>query len=199
MCWKTSKTIPDLDISENDYRIIEQSQEVYNQQELLREKQDEIDNGMIVSDKERGDPEELLLVGDPLDDAGKKLIKKKREAIQRKAKREIKKKIAEKRFLMRRRSKKVGKILQECPGIGKTIENYVEKCGVGADAWRRTGILTFDGNQRLNKKVTFKRIQEHLQLTYDRTFSYGGVVQLCVARNKRRKSAIRYKGLANVV
>lgn len=99
---------------------------------------------------------------------------------------------------MRRRSKKVGRILRECPDIGKTIENYVEKCGVGADAWRRTGILTFDGNQRLNKKVTFKRIQEHLQLTYNRTFSYGSVVQLCVARNKRRKSAVRYKGLANV-
>jgi hypothetical protein len=49
---------------------------------------------------------------------------------------------------MRRRSKKIGNILQECPGIGKTIEKFVEGCGVGADAWRRTGILTFDGNQR---------------------------------------------------
>ena len=100
---------------------------------------------------------------------------------------------------MRRRSKKIGKILRECPDIGSTIEKYVEKCGVGADSWRRTGILTFDGSQRLNKKVTFKRIQEHLQLTYGRIFSYGSVVQLCVARNKRRKSAIRYSGMANVV
>ena len=46
-----AKAIPDLDISENDYRIIEQSQKVYNQQELLREKQDEIDDGIIVSAK----------------------------------------------------------------------------------------------------------------------------------------------------
>ena len=82
-----AKAIPDLDISENDYRIIKQSQKVYNQQDLLREKQDEIDDGTIVSDEERDDPEELLLVGDPLDDVGKKLIKKKREAIHRKAKR----------------------------------------------------------------------------------------------------------------
>ncbi len=194
-----AKQLLDLNISEQDYEVIEQSKQVYHQQEDLRKKQDEIDDGMIVSDLEPEDPEELLLVRDPLDDAGKALIKKKREAICRKAKREIKRKIAEKRFLKRRRSKKIGKILQECPGIGKTIEEYVERCGVGADAWRRTGILTFDGNQRLHKKVTFKWIQEHLQLVYNRKFSYGTVVQFCVARNKRRRSAIRYKGLANVV
>jgi hypothetical protein len=92
-----AKEIPDLNISEQNYEDIEQSQQVYHQQEDLRKRQDEIDNGMIVSDIEPEDPEELLLVRDPLDDAGKALIKKKREAIRRKAKQEIKRKIAEKR------------------------------------------------------------------------------------------------------
>jgi hypothetical protein len=92
-----AKEIPDLNISEQNYEDIEQSQQVYHQQEDLRKRQDEIDNGMIVSDIEPEDPEELLLVCDPLDDAGKALIKKKREAIRRKAKQEIKRKIAEKR------------------------------------------------------------------------------------------------------
>ena len=41
----------------------------------------------------------------------------------------------EKRFLKRRRSKQVGKIIQECPGIGEAIEEYVAQCGAGADAW----------------------------------------------------------------
>lgn len=34
---------------------------------------------------------------------------------------------------------------------------------------------------------------------YKRNFAYGTVVQMCIARNKRRRSAGRYKGLAKVV
>lgn len=60
-------------------------------------------------------------------------------------------------------------------------------------------MLTFDGNKHVGKKVTFKSIQEHLQAKYKSSFSYGSVVQLCVARNKHRNSAARYKGLAPVV
>ena len=33
---------------------------------------------------------------------------------------------------------------------------------------------------------------------FGRNFAYGTVVELCVVRNKRRKSAERYKGLAKV-
>ena len=33
---------------------------------------------------------------------------------------------------------------------------------------------------------------------YDRWFSYGTTVQLCVAQNHRRKSAQRYKGVVKV-
>ena len=50
----------------------------------------------------------------------------------------------------------------------------------------------------MGKKVTFRRIQDHLQAKYKRKFGYGTAVQLCVPRNKRRKSAARYKGLAQV-
>lgn len=88
--------------------------------------------------------------------------------------------------------------MKDCPGIGKTIEEFVKDSGVGADAWRHTGILTFDGNRKVGKKATFKRIKEYLEQVYKRSFAYGTVVQLCVARNKRRMSAQRYKGLANV-
>ena len=74
----------------------------------------------------------------------------------------------------------------------------MRKQGVGADSWRGTGVLTFDGNRRVGKKVTFRRIQDHLEAKYKRKFGYGTVVQLCIPRNKRRKSAARYKGLAQV-
>ena len=74
----------------------------------------------------------------------------------------------------------------------------MRKRGIGADAWQRTGVLTFDGNRNLGKKVTFRTIQAHLEAKYHRKISYGTVVQLCIPRNKRRKSAARYKGLAEV-
>ena len=37
----------------------------------------------------------------------------------------------ERRFLKRRRSKKVGRILQDCPGIGAAVEEFVAQCGPG--------------------------------------------------------------------
>lgn len=89
-------------------------------------------------------------------------------------------------------------ILSEYPDIEKTVEDFVKERGVGADAWRRTGVLTFDGNANVKEKVTYERIRQHLQQVYNRKFSYGSVVQLCVARNKRRRSASRYHGVAKV-
>ena len=69
---------------------------------------------------------------------------------------------------------------------------------VGADAWRRTGVLTFDGNVNLKEKVTYERIRCHLVEVFQRPISFGSVVELCVARNKHRRSAKRYRGIAQV-
>ena len=68
---------------------------------------------------------------------------------------------------------------------------------MGADSWRRTGLLTFDDNVKIQKKFTYKRIQDHLETVYKHKFSYGTVVQLCVARNRRCLSSSRYKGVAD--
>lgn len=101
-------------------------------------------------------------------------------------------------MLQRRRSKRVGSVLSKYPSIGKDIEAFVRSSGIGAEAWRRTGVLTFDGNRKVRRKVTFGRIKTHLEEKYNTKFSYGTIVQLCVARNKRRKSAKNYKGVAHV-
>ena len=69
---------------------------------------------------------------------------------------------------------------------------------VGADAWQRTGLLTFDGNRKAGPKVTFKRIQEHLEQKYNSKKSFGSVVQLYTVKHTRRLSAKRYKGVAQV-
>ena len=155
-------------------------------------------NGQIVSESESDDPDSYVVVIDPLSDAGKVLIARKRVAIQRRAKRRAAKAIAEKRFLSRKVSKKVSKILRDCPDIGKTIENYVQDRQVGADAWMHTGVLMFDGNTHLKNKATYKGIRLHLQIVYKRKVSYGTIVQLCIPRNKCRLSAKRYRGVAKV-
>ena len=47
------------------------------------------------------------------------------------------------------------KIMTDCKGIGKVIEEYVQSRNVGADAWRKTGVLTFDGNRNVKEKATY--------------------------------------------
>ena len=69
------------------------------------------------------------------------------------------------------------------------MEVFVRSRRVGADAWRRTGVLTFDGNIKTGPKVTFKRIQQHIQEKYGTNIGCGTGVQLCTIKNKCRLSA----------
>ena len=154
-------------------------------------------NGDIVTDSESDNPE--ALVGQRrLSEKMKAVVVKRRAAIKRQKQRYKAKLLVEKRLLSRKVTKTLHGVLLECPGIGKEIEAFVSERNVGADAWRRTGVLTFGGNKRIKEKVTYERIRQHLQQVYNRKFSYGTVVQLCVARNKRRRSSKNYKGIAKV-
>ena len=49
-------------------------------------------------------------------------------------------------------------ILKDHPDIGEVMEKFVEERNIGADVWRRTGVLTFDGNMSVNEKVTYNRL-----------------------------------------
>ena len=191
--------IPTLGLSPDEKQLAEQSQKAFACIEKARRRELETQNGLVVSDSDSSETElwqnEVKSI---LGDDGKRVIEKKRASLRRKSVRKAKRKIMEKRFLKRRRSKKLSRVEQQCPGIGPAIEEYVAECGVGADAWRRTGVATFDGNKKIKKKATFRRIKEFLEKKYCRSFAYGTVVQLCIARNKRRRSSIRYKGLAKV-
>ena len=173
--------LSNFNLKEYDMYVMKQSRQVHSLKKRLNEKEGDVDDGIILSESDCEDPYELSIVKD-LDD------KQEGDFIKRKADRDIKKKIAERRFLQRRRSKKVRRSEDECPDIGATIEEFVKKRGVGADAWRRTGVLTFDRNRSPAKKVTFLTIQAHLQAKYRRKISYGTVVQLCIPRNKRRRN-----------
>ena len=104
----------------------------------------------------------------------------------------------QRRFLRKKISKSTKTIIDEYNDIGDVIEKIVKESDVGADRWQRTGVYTFSGDIKFAKLVTFGLIQQKLKEHYNRHFSYGTVVQLCVPRNKRHRSAKLYKGVANV-
>ena len=143
-------------------------------------------NGEVVSESDSDNPYDYID-----HDRAKATLKKKIQAIHRKARRDQAKFVAQKRFLQRRVSKRVTGILAAYPDIGKCIEDFVEERSVGADAWRRTGVLTSDGNSSVKEKVTYSRIKVYLEEVYKRKFSYGTIVQLCVARNRRRDEPLQ--------
>ena len=186
-----------FNLDEREELIIEQSRQAFLLARRLDENNSDADDEAVLSEAEEMEVD-WGNIHDPLQKEAQSAIIQKIRNLRLGAKRKAAKKIAEERFLRRRRGKNVSKILKECPDIGQTIENYVKSAGAGADSWRRTGVLTFDGNRKVQKKPTFSRIKEHLEMVYNRKFGYSTVVELCVARNKRRKSSTRYRGLARV-
>ena len=155
-------------------------------------------NGCVVTDSEEETSHLFANASDSSCSAMQVLISKRRKSIQRLKRRKRAKALAEGRIILRKKSQRISTILSACPDIGKVMEDFVSEHNVGADSWRRTGVLTFDGNACLPQKVTYERIRQHLIKVYNRHFSYGSVVQLCVARNKRHLSSKRYHGVAKI-
>ena len=171
--------------------LLSQSHEAFVTDSLLRKPRDDREaaafNGEVVSDIDSEDPEDYVHLENLHSKLGQAVIMKRRKEIHRRARYLRVKEIAEQNYLGWRTTSFVRGILKQYPDIGKEIEDFVQQCNVGEDQWRRTGVLTFDGNTRVKQKVTYGRIREHLQAKYMRKFSYSTVVQLCVPRNCRRR------------
>lgn len=131
----------------------------------------------IVTDSESDNP-------DLYNKDQERVLRKKIEAFKRSARGRSAKRVANKKYLQWTYSRWVQSITEKYPDIGTTIEDFVQECNIGADAWRRTGVLTFDGNVKVKKKATYNRIKEHLETKYGPHFSYGTIGELCVAHNK---------------
>lgn len=100
--------------------MIEQSRQAF----LEDQRNDVEDNGnTICSESEEELEVDLLLrLSDFLHPAARQALQKRIKSVRHKARREAAKKIAEKRFLKRKRSKRLGSIMKEYPDIGRTIE-----------------------------------------------------------------------------
>ena len=53
-----------------------------------------------------------------------------------------------KKTLKTTKSCELSRVLNKYPNIGKDIEKYVSDRRVGADQWRRTGVLTYTGSKQ---------------------------------------------------
>ncbi|CAB3996207.1 Hypothetical predicted protein [Paramuricea clavata] len=110
-------TSNNLGLSEMDQKIAEQSWQAYSLMKTYSESSCSDDS--IVSDSDESENEMWQKgIDDVLSADGKEMIKKRKEALKQKAVRETKRRIMEERFLKRRRSKKVLRILTQCPDIG---------------------------------------------------------------------------------
>lgn len=87
------------------------------------------------------------------DEKLKTIVLNRRKAIQRHTRYLKNKYIAERNFLARKTSPCVSSIFSECPDIGSVIEEFVESRNIGTDAWRPTGLLTFDGTLKFKRKL----------------------------------------------
>ena len=126
-------------------------------------------------------------------------VKRKLKLIKDKGKRRAQVEIAMNELYLRKKpTENVNSIERRHPDIGEVMENIVKAADVGADKWCRTGVYTFTGNRKMEKKMTYKRLQQKLIAHYGEKISYGTVVQLCISRNERKLSRKRYKGVANI-
>ena len=171
-------------ITQSQSAFVASESNFYEQTKLARALNGEVvtESDCETSDSTSDDPTDLTT------ERIRNLVSKKRRAIKRRARYLRAKTVAKKRLLVKKISKRTSKILNDCPDMGKVIEAYVQESNIGAVAWRRTGVLTFDGNSKLKQKATYEGIRRHLESVYGRKFSYGSVVELCIPVTTQMRS-----------
>ena len=106
--------------------------------------------------------------------------------------------LAKLRLMRGKVTKQEREITRRHPKIGQVIEERAKACDVGADQWRRSAHLTFIADKKIEKRLTYRRLQTYLQDFYKEKISIGTVVELTAKRHKRWRSSQRYKEAAQL-
>ena len=162
--------------------------------------QAEADTQASTSNEKDSSRNDLSQVKDVSHPCLREAIMKRRKYLRQKAKTKAKSAIADLKFHTRSTSNRVKHILQKHPDIGQQMDRTAKEAGLGVDRWQRTGVTVLEhGGEKVEKKMSFRRMQKLLQDHFnDKNISYGTVVQLSIAKNKRNKSAKRYAGVASI-
>ena len=179
-----------LGLNDEQYRLAEQSRVVY-----LSEMQEKEIRAETI---EEGEDENDLTSSETVGNIDSEAIQRKLRQIKGKARKKARAEIEGSGLFQRKSVHRMDAIEKRHPDIGEVMEKIVTEADVGADKWRRTGVYTFSGDTKKEKRITFKSLAEKLSDHYGEKISYGTVVQLCVPRNKLRQSSKRYKGVANI-
>ena len=182
--------LPNLGLADEDLRLAEQSRAVYLSEMIQKEIRSETIEQEDEADEVRG----KVRISDVDEDHILQTLHRIKDKSRKRAKAEI----DSSGLFQKESSERTDAVHKRHPHIGEVIEKFVKESNVGADKWRRTGVYTFSGDTKKEKRITFRRLQEKLCDHYDEKISYGTVVQLCVQRNKRRLSSKRFRGVANV-
>lgn len=188
--------LPSSDLTQNEEKCVEVSRQAF----LEVQRRNCLENTDIESDSDNDEDQDWcgVQISRVLGEKTLQKIQSEKLRIKRRAERKIAKEIAETCLLKRRVPPAISRLQKKFPSIGKDMEEFVESKKVGADAWRRTGLLTFDGERKRGKKVSYQSIKEHLEGKYGTKLGYGSIVQLCYARNKRHQSSRRYQNVARI-
>lgn len=127
------------------------------------------EENVIESDSESDDPEDWVDVDEGLSEKMKSLVVNEKRKQRKRDRRRFLKIVAERSVLKRKIPKRASRLLKEFPNLGK--EDFVQDNRVGADAWRRTGVATFDGNVKSgprdipqNQRTFRKKVSEKVQI-----------------------------------
>ena len=188
--------LPSSDLTIDEEMRVEVSRQAFLEVQRRRS----LDGPEIEADSDNDEDQhwEGVEITDVLGEETLRKIQSERLRIKWRAERKMAEEIAKTCILKRRIPPSASRLQKKFPTIGKDMEEFVGSKKVGADAWRRTGLLTFDGERRRGKKVTYKSTQAHLEEKYGTKIGYGSIVQLCYARNKRHLSSKRYQNVAKI-
>ena len=133
-------------------------------------------SGSNEKDSSSDELSQVKIVSDP---CLREAIMKRRKYLGQEAKAKAKSAVADLKFHTRSTSNSVRHILQKYPDIGQQIDCIAKGAGFGADRrWRTGGTVLEHGGEKVEKKMSFRRMQQLLQVNYnDENPSYGTVVQ----------------------
>jgi len=138
-------------------------------------------NGDIATDSESDSAEDYVGLTFIASEGAKKIIAKKRKAQSRRLQRQKAKAVATRNFLSCKISKRAKTVVDQFLDIGKTIEAFVSLLPTHAaeqEYWLLMGTSEWSKKSHMNGLGSIFKTSNH-------SFSYGTVVQLCIARNKR--------------
>ena len=182
--------LQNLELSDEELKLTEQSRVAYLDEMLVKEARSEI----IVEENTENYPTDNVEVAD----VDGETIHLGLRRIKDKARKRARAEVEACGFFKKAGCSRPDAITKRHPDIGEVMEKMVADADIGADKWRRTGVYTFSGDTKKEKRITFRTLADKLSNHYNEKISYGTVVQLCIPRNKRKLSRKRYKGVANI-